>query len=120
LLHSLKKIKDEGTSILAAVHDPLLASQLESNTYWIHQGRLSKESMHTSSEKKVVYFELEGSIDLDVVDYLLDFYPDITYKRSQIGYMLITFMYKDYSSFLPEFINKGGEIVSLTRKELGS
>lgn len=120
LLYSLKKIKDEGTSILAAVHDPLLASQLESNTYWIHQGRLSKESISTSSEQKVVYFELEGSIDVGVVDHLLEFFPDITYKTSQSGYMLINFMYRDYSSFLPEFINKGGEIVSLTRKELGS
>ncbi|WP_260984500.1 ATP-binding cassette domain-containing protein [Paenibacillus xylanexedens] len=120
LLHSLKKIKEEGTSILAAVHDPLLASQLESNTYWIHQGRLSKESINTSSEQKVVYFELEGSIDLSVVDHLLESFPDITYKRNQSGYTLITFMYKDYSSFLTEFINKGGEIVSLTRKELSS
>lgn len=120
LLHSLNKIKEEGTSILAAVHDPLLASQLESKTYWIHQGRLSKESIHTSSEQKVVYFELEGSLDLSVVDHLLEFFPDITYKRSENGYMVMTFMYKDYRSFLPEFINKGGEIVSLTRKELGS
>lgn len=119
LLHSLKKVKGEGTSILAAVHDPLLASQLESNTYWIHEGRLTKESRNTSSEQKVVYFELEGSIDLGVVDPLLELFPDITYKRSENGYVVMTFMYKDYSSFLPEFINKGGEIVSLTRKELG-
>ncbi|MGO4531886.1 ATP-binding cassette domain-containing protein [Paenibacillus sp. 2TAF8] len=120
LLHSLKKIKDEGTSILAAVHDPLLASQLESNIYWIHQGRLSEEIINTSSEQKGVYFELEGSLDVEVVNHLLERFPDITYKRSKNGYMVMNFMYKDYSSFLPEFINNGGEIVSLTRKELGS
>lgn len=118
LVHSLKKIKDEGTSILAAVHDPLLAGQLESNTYWIRQGRLSEENRSISAEQKAVYFELEGMIDRDIMDHLLEFFPDITYKSSESGHLVITLMYEDYRGFLPEFINKGGEIVSLTRKEL--
>nr|WP_145405526.1 ABC transporter ATP-binding protein [Paenibacillus xylanexedens] len=118
LLHSLKKIKSQGTSILAAVHDPLLASQLESSTYWIRQGRLTKEDIDSSSDQKAAYFELEGILNQDVVDLLPKLFPDITYKTGDSGYMLFTFMHKDYREFLPEFVHRGGEIISLTRKEL--
>ncbi|GGH58829.1 ABC transporter ATP-binding protein [Paenibacillus silvae] len=120
LLHSLKVIKDEGTAILAAVHDPLLASQLESNTYWIRHGRLSRENIVPFSEHQIVYFELVGMIKRDLIDHLVELFPNVTYKSSESGHMIITFMYKDYNGFLPEYINKGGEIISLIRKELGS
>ncbi|MDM5278564.1 ATP-binding cassette domain-containing protein [Paenibacillus silvae] len=120
LLHSLKAIKDEGTAILAAVHDPLLASQLESNTYWIRHGRLSRENIAPFSEQQIVYFELIGMIHSDIIDHLVELFPNVTYKNSESGHIIITFMYKDYNGFLPEYIIRGGEIISLTRKEPGS
>lgn len=118
LLDSLKQIKSQGTSILAAVHDPLLASQLESSTYWIRQGKLFMEQADHSSYPSSVYYELEGVVDRDTLDRLPSLLSDVTWKTCNNGHLLFTFMQKDYRDFLLEFVHKGGEIINLTRKEL--
>ncbi|MEO2211430.1 ABC transporter ATP-binding protein [Paenibacillus amylolyticus] len=118
LLSSLKRIKSQGTSILAAVHDPLLASQLESRTYWIRQGRILMDDVDDSSAHSTDFFEMEGSVDQETVDRLSNLFSDVTWKTYDNGDLLFTIMKKDYRDFLIEFIHKGGEINSLSRKEL--
>lgn len=118
LLSSLKRIKSQGTSILAAVHDPLLASQLESRTYWIRQGRILMDNVDNSSDLSTAFYELEGSVNEETLNRLSGLFSDVTWKTYDNGYLLFTIMKKDYRDFLLEFIQKGGEINSLSRKEL--
>lgn len=118
LLSSLRLIKAQGASIIAAVHDPLLASQLESRTYWIRQGRLLMDNRDHSSEHSNAFFELEGSVEQETLDHLSSKFSDVTWKTYDNGYLLFTIMKKDYRDFLIEFIHKGGEINNLSRKDL--
>ncbi|CAH1057418.1 ATP-binding cassette domain-containing protein [Paenibacillus pseudetheri] len=118
LLNSLKKIKSHGTSILAAVHEPLLASQLENRTYWIRQGRILMDNSDNSSDQSTAFFELEGSVDQETLDRLSGLFSDVTWKTCDSGHLLFTIMQEDYRDFLLEFIHKGGVINNLTRKEL--
>ncbi|MFD2114239.1 ATP-binding cassette domain-containing protein [Paenibacillus yanchengensis] len=117
LLTSLKKIKAEGTAILAAVHDPLLASQLVSHTYWIREGKLKLERVESIPSELSVIFELECVIRQEIIDSLTSLFPDIAWKTVDNGFVRFSFTQKDYSAFLVEFIHKGGEIISLQRKE---
>lgn len=118
LLSSMRRIRSQGTSIIAAVHDPLLASQLESRTYWIRQGRLLMDNRDHSSDHSTAFFELEGSVEQETLDHLSSKFSDVTWKTYDNGYLLFTIMKKDYRDFLIEFIHKGGEINNLSRKDL--
>ncbi|MCZ4142865.1 hypothetical protein BZG17_34290 [Escherichia coli] len=64
------------------------------------------------------FYELEGSVDQEALDRLSGLFSDVTWKTYDNGYLLFTIMKKDYRDFLIEFIHQGGEINSLSRKEL--
>lgn len=57
-------------------------------------------------------------MDQETVDRLSNLFSDVTWKTYDNGDLLFTIMKKDYRDFLIEFIHKGGEINSLSRKEL--
>lgn len=119
LLMSLKKIKADGTSVLAAVHDPLLARQLDSRTYWIRQGEL-REATEDSLSSLAPLFELECILNQEALDNLTSLYPDIVWKADHNGLVHFTIMQKDYRDFLIELVNSGIEIISLQRKEISA
>lgn len=113
LLDSLKQLKSRGTSIMAAVHDPFLATQLESRTYWIYQGELREEIEKASS-----IFELVCEIEEDMLNRLLDTYPQISYQWKDKGHVSISFNQLDYNRLMQTMLTNGIEIISLQRKEL--
>ncbi|WP_310853261.1 S-layer homology domain-containing protein [Paenibacillus taichungensis] len=85
LLSSLKRIKSQGTSIIAAVHDTLLAGQLESRTYWIRQGRILMDDADDSSAHSTAFFEMEGSVDQETLGRLSSLFSDATWKTYDNG-----------------------------------
>ncbi|CAH8715375.1 ABC transporter ATP-binding protein [Paenibacillus thiaminolyticus] len=120
LLASLKRIKEKGTSILAAVHDPLLASQLESRTYWIRQGRLREEHIEASQSPSVTLFELECVLTQEELYRLTSLFPEVTWKIDDNGQIKFVIMQKDYHGFMIELVHRGVEIITLQRKEMAS
>lgn len=117
LLYSLKKIKAGGTSILAAVHDPLLASQFESRTFWIREGRLEEVSVEELSEQPTTYFELACILNKELLEHLVKLFPDVAWRIDDNGLMLFTLKKKDYRDFLLELTHRDEEIIRLQRKE---
>ncbi|GBF77353.1 hypothetical protein PA598K_05899 [Paenibacillus sp. 598K] len=117
LLDSLQEIKAGGTAILAAVHDPLLASQLESQTYWIRQGKLSEESVESTSSGSLFFYELECIVTEETLTRLTSLFTDMTWQSEDTGFIRFTLAGKDYREFLIECLHSGGEIISLLRKE---
>lgn len=118
LLASLITIKAEGTAIIAAVHDPLLASQLESQTYLIQQGRLIEDKMEQTQGPLVSFFELKCDLSQEELHGVTSQFPDVTWKNDENGSFRFIIMKKDYSGFLLELIHKDIEIITLQRKEI--
>ncbi|MGG0813561.1 ABC transporter ATP-binding protein [Paenibacillus alvei] len=117
LLSSLTTIKAKGTSILAAVHDPLLATQLESRIYWIQQGRLREERIEASQRPCTTFFELECVLTKEALGHLTSLFPEVTWKDEN-GRITFIIMQKDYHGFMIEFVHRGVEIITLQRKEM--
>ena len=117
LLVLLKRINETGTSILAAVHDPLLSSQFECRTFWINEGTLEIVREDDSSQS-TVYFELACDIDIELRNDLLKLFPDVTCKIDNQELMWFTIMKRDYREFVVQLIHRNVEIISLQRKEL--
>ncbi|GGG69431.1 ATP-binding cassette domain-containing protein [Paenibacillus radicis (ex Gao et al. 2016)] len=120
LLDSLKRIKAEGTSILAAVHDPLLANQLEGRTYWIRQGKLIEEKGEQPQNSLAPHFELECILSEEELSHVSNQFPDVTWITDEHGRITFTILKNDYRDFLLEFINNDFEIISLQRKEMNA
>lgn len=123
LIYSLQTIQAQGTSIVAAVHDPSLVSQLDSRIYWIRQGQLSAEpmSMNKLSPAKHISFEIVCNVESELVSQLARQYPEAVFHEAdddQVIQVTITITQKDYSSFMMELLKNGVEISSLQRKEL--
>ncbi|MFD0710957.1 ATP-binding cassette domain-containing protein [Paenibacillus sp. GCM10027626] len=118
LLASLKKIKAGGTSILAAVHDPLLVGQLESRTYWIRQGKLREERAAVSQSPAVIFFELECFLSQEALQHLTGLFPEVVWREDDSGLIRFTITQKDYRDFLLQLVNRGIEIIHLQRKEM--
>jgi ABC-2 type transport system ATP-binding protein len=118
LLASLKRVKAEGTSILAAVHDPLLASQLESRTYWITQGKLIEKTIEHTQSAWGTYYELECTLSHEDLVSVTGQFPDVTWITNERGLIRFTIMNKDYRDFLLDFVHKDFEIITLQRKEM--
>ncbi|GBF77376.1 hypothetical protein PA598K_05922 [Paenibacillus sp. 598K] len=117
LLDSLQQIKADGTAILAAVHDPLLASQLESQTYWIRQGKLSADNVERASSESLFIYEVECILTEETLAYLTSVFTDMTWKREDAGFIRFTLAEKDVRLFLMECLQRDVEIISLQRKE---
>lgn len=117
LLASLHKIKAAGTTILAAVHDPVILSEFEHRTYWIHKGKLELVSSEERLEQSTTFFELTSAYSKHVLEQLINKFPDVSWRKDGSGLMYFKIKKKDYRAFLIEFIHLDGEIVMLQRKE---
>ncbi|WP_020616360.1 ATP-binding cassette domain-containing protein [Paenibacillus daejeonensis] len=117
LLHSLQQIKASGTAILAAVHEPLLASQLQSQTYWLRQGILVSERGESLLKDSMYSYEIVCHMKQETLDRLTSLFKDMTWQRVSGGSIRFTLSERDYRDFLMECLQSGGEIISLQRKE---
>jgi len=114
LLSSLKKIKGEGTAILAAVHDPLLASQFDGRTYWVRNGQLetmdAQEHSNASYTLTLIHNEL-------ATEQLVEQFPNVACTVGANGIVTMTVDVRDYRNFLLECLQRDLELISLVRKE---
>lgn len=118
LLVFLKRIQSEGTSILAAVHDRLLARQLESRTYWIHEGELIEENMKETEVIVPIYYEFECHISSQAAEKLKCNFLDSIWKMEGNDLYRIRIMQKDNREFIMQLLDEGIEIISLKRQEV--
>lgn len=137
LLSSLQQIKAAGTSILAAVHDPLLASELGGTTYWIKQGRLENSNMQAAaalqssslaseilaastqqSEVQGTVFELVCELSEQQLQHLTHLFPEVVWSKERHGLMTAIVLQKDYYSLMSEMVRQKIEMISLQRKEV--
>lgn len=118
LMHSLQAIQAQGASIVAAVHDPLLTSQLNSRTYWIRQGQLFSEQMNDALQPYTISYEIVCNVESEIVSQLAGQYPDAEFQPMVDDQVTMIIMKKDYSSFMLELLKNGIEIISLQRKEM--
>ncbi|GIP19200.1 hypothetical protein J40TS1_48420 [Paenibacillus montaniterrae] len=133
LLSSLQQIKAAGTSILAAVHDTLLASELGGTTFWIKQGRLENSNMqaaalHSSqlssvaaaqkSVEKGAVFELLLELSEQQLQHLTHLFPEVVWSKERHGLMTAIVLQKDYYSLMSEMVQQKIEMISLQRKEV--
>ncbi|AOZ91780.1 ATP-binding cassette domain-containing protein [Paenibacillus crassostreae] len=114
LLTSLKNLRGQGTAILAAVHDPLLAKQLISRTFWIRQGRLLEGT--EQSLKFTAFYELECQFNQRVHFELTTSFPEVIWTLEDKGYRYTIFE-EDYRDFVLMLLNNGGVIIYLRRRD---
>lgn len=144
LLSALQQIQQAGTAIVAVVHDPLLAEQLESRTYWLKQGHLEAESQSTSVSTSTsiltptpmststssiaatasqamqgTVFELVCQLSQQQHIHLANLFSDVIWHGIE-GQNQATciMMQKDYDAFMTELLRMGIQLISLQRKEL--
>lgn len=118
LLTSLLAIQTEGASIIAAVHDPLVVSQLDGKTYWIRQGHISTEATNQAMRFHDTIFELVCSVELNTLDQLATRFPNASYQLAVDNLVAFTIVQRDYHSFMMELLKYEIEIISLQRKEI--
>lgn len=108
LLAALQTIKAQGTAILAAVHDPSLASQFDITTYWIRNGIL--EAMNRQENAKASYVITVEHNEL-VISQLVEQFPDAVYRSGDNG--IVTFTVN-----ISECIQREIELISLQKQEV--
>lgn len=118
LMHSLQAIQAQGASIVAAVHDPLLVSQLDSRTYWIRQGQLFSEQMNDALQPYTISFEIVCSVESGILSQLEREFPDVEFQPMDNDQVTMNIMQQDYSSFMLALLKNEIEIISLQRKEM--
>ncbi|MCM3632342.1 ATP-binding cassette domain-containing protein [Paenibacillus camelliae] len=116
LVSSLQAIQEEGASIVAAVHDPLLASQLDSTIYFIRQGKLSEEPMTDAASFNEISFEIVCYVEEELQEQLASQFPEAVFQSSDENRIIITIQKKDYNDFMTELLKNGIELFSLQRK----
>lgn len=120
LIAFLKQMKAEGTAILAAVHDSLLARQLESRIYWLNHGELREESREEQDNLAEVYYELKCFLNPEALEDLTRRFPDLMWRHEAAELISFTVALKDYREVLLNLIQQGVEIDTLQRKETDS
>lgn len=118
LLESLKAIQLKGTAIIAAVHDPLLANQLENRTLWIEAGKLVEKA--ASKSCRLTIYDVICPLSDDDRIHLMEQFPDIILKLEEEGVYHMTVQKKDYQELIAEVATRGIEMISLQRKEVQS
>jgi|GEM_PF-1155871 len=116
LLVALKKIKDEGTAIVAAVHASTLADVLEFNSYRIDKGNLIRYTNEKKMTKQFAY-ELQCKLSTKCFTALKAQFPDVIWLND--GELIrFTVMQKDYRPFILQLTHEDGEIIHLQRKDI--
>lgn len=119
LKSSLLAIQAEGASIIAAVHDPLVVSQLDGITYWIRNGHMSTEAKNQAKLFHDIIFELVCSVESNTLTELARLFPDASFQLAGDDNLIaFTIVQKDYLSFMMELLKYEIEIISLQRKEI--
>jgi len=106
---------EQGTAIVAAVHESRLARQLRGRTYWLRQGRLSQED-DVESLYQEAYYELDCELPSEAHQSLMAHFADVDWTQRQVGYRyrLPAAVHRD---FLVRLLQQDGTIRSLMRKE---
>lgn len=117
LLNALKTMKAKGTTILAAVHDPLLASALDSRIYQIREGKLYEEAVEIKQDACITAFEIECRVSEATFYHIRNLFPDCISNREDTGFTQFTILQKDYHDFMLESVHQEIELLSLLRKE---
>lgn len=117
LVASLQKINEEGTAILAAVHDPLLVSRFSVRTFWIQKGLLEEKGSEELQEQWKVCFEITVSMNKQAAEQLIKAFSDVNYALDERNFVKFTVSKKEYRNFLLELIERDIELISLQRKE---
>jgi len=121
LLAALQKLQAEGTAIMAAVHDPLLANQLENRTYWLQEGKLRETLNHEVSltgsfnEENCYVFELLCQLTDRQQLELQSQFPSIVWRRGTEQEATCTIEESHYYSFMMELVQREIPIITLQR-----
>jgi len=121
LLAALQKLQAEGTAIMAAVHDPLLANQFENLTYWLQEGKLRATLSHeasltgSSNDEKCYVFELLCQLTDQRQLELQRHFPSIVWRRGREQEAFCTIDESCYYSFMKELLRLEIPIISLQR-----
>lgn len=118
LTEALKRIRAEGTAVLAAVHEPWPDLEEESRHLRLNEGHLKDEEKN-GSEKNVV-FRISCLPEEDTLSRLSARFPDTVSKRmEERGRPVVCFEVTraHYRAFMLELTESGAEIHSLIREE---
>jgi len=121
LLAALQKLQAEGTAIMAAVHDPLLANQLENQTYWLQEGKLRATLRDEASltklsiDEKSYVFELTCQLTERQQSELQGHFPSIVWRRGRKQEASCTIEESHYYSVMMELLRQEIPIISLQR-----
>ncbi|WP_010277116.1 ATP-binding cassette domain-containing protein [Paenibacillus senegalensis] len=118
LIAFLKQMKAEGTAIVAAVHDSLLARQMESRSCWLLRGEL-REDLREALPMREAHYELQCYLSPLFAQDLIARFPDLKYRQEENGLVSLTVTQNDYRDILLDIVHEGIEIVNLQRKETG-
>lgn len=119
LLLVLKQLKEEGTSILAAIHDSLLSRELDSRSYWIKDGRLTLASSDEHEQGTVFIYEATCPLHPEALEQIMLRLPTVTRMSNERSYIL-HIQEQDYLEFLQLVVDYELTLFSLERKELQS
>ncbi|WP_152395368.1 ATP-binding cassette domain-containing protein [Paenibacillus guangzhouensis] len=115
LVMALKHLADQGTAIVAAVHEPYLGRQLGGHTYWIRQGRLVQEDKGEPLIQEA-YYELDCELRASAHHALMNQFAGVDWMTRDGGYQY-KLAESVHRGFLMQLLQNGGIIRSLKRKE---